>query len=100
MPCLRWRGWFRDRVYATVSGMRAGWPVEDAMANRTEVTNELIFETLKSIQATLSKLADDMHEVKERLGILEMQYASLSNRMDRMDLRIERIERRLGLIEA
>jgi predicted nucleic acid-binding Zn-ribbon protein len=80
--------------------MRAGWPVEHAMANRIEVTNELIFETLKSIQATLSKLADDMHEVKERLGILEMQYASLSNRMDRMDLRIERIERRLGLIEA
>ena len=67
---------------------------------RNEVTMELLFETLKSIQATLSKLADDMHEVKERLGILEMQYASLSNRMDRMDLRIERIERRLGLIEA
>jgi len=64
------------------------------------VTNELLFETLKSIQATLSKLFDDMHEVKEGLGILEMQYASLSNRMDRMDLRIERIERRLGLIEA
>jgi hypothetical protein len=29
-----------------------------------------------------------------------MQYASLSNRMDRMDLRIERIERRLGLVEV
>ncbi|MFN7598222.1 MAG: hypothetical protein ACK5PT_16075 [Cereibacter sp.] len=74
--------------------------MEDAMANRTEVTNEPIFKTLKSIQATLSKLVDDIHEVKERLGIIEMQYASLSNRMDRMDLRIERIERRLGLIEA
>ena len=65
-----------------------------------EVTNELLFETLKGIQATLSKIVDDMHEVKERLGILEMLYASLSNRMDRMDLRIERIERRLGPIEA
>jgi hypothetical protein len=29
-----------------------------------------------------------------------MQYASLSNRMDRMNLRIERIERRLGLVEV
>ena len=67
---------------------------------RAEVTNEQLFETLKGIQATLSKIGDDMHEVKERLGILEMQYASLSNRMDRMDLRIGRIERRLGLIEA
>ena len=67
---------------------------------RAEVTNELLPETLKGIQGTLSRLVDDMHEVKERLGILEMQYASLSNRLDRMDLRIERIERPLGLIEA
>jgi len=67
---------------------------------RAEVTNELLLEALKGIQGTLSRIVDDMHEVKERLGILEMQYASLSNRLDRMDLRIERIERPLGLIEA
>ena len=67
---------------------------------RADVTNELLLETLKCIQGTLSRFVDDMHEVKERLGILEMQYASLSNRLDRMDLRIERIERPLGLIEA
>jgi hypothetical protein len=67
---------------------------------RAEVTNELLLETLKAIQGTLMRLVDDIHEVKERLGILEMQYASLSNRMDRMDLRIERIERRLDLQEA
>jgi predicted nucleic acid-binding Zn-ribbon protein len=67
---------------------------------RAEVTNELIFETLKAIRGTLSRLVDDLHEVKARLGILEMQYASLSNRMDRIDLRVERIERRLGLIEV
>ena len=67
---------------------------------RAEVTNELLLETLKAIQGTLTRLVDDIHEVKERLGILEMQYASLSNRMDRMDLRIERIERRVGLVEV
>ena len=67
---------------------------------RAEVTNELLLETLKAIQGTLTRLVDDIHEVKERLGILEMQYASLSNRMDRMDLRIEWIERRLDLQEA
>ena len=67
---------------------------------RAEVTNELLLETLKAIQGTLTRLVDDIHEVKERLGILEMQYASLSKRMDRMDLRIERIERRLGLVEV
>lgn len=74
---------------------------------RAEVTNELLFETLKAIQRTLGRLVDDVHEIKERLGILETQvaglgaqYASLSNRMDRMDLRIERIERRLELAEV
>ena len=74
---------------------------------RAEITNELIFETLKAIQRTLSRHTDDLHEIKERLGILETQvaglaaqYASLSNRLDRMDLRIERIERRLDLQDA
>ena len=78
-----------------------------AADKRAEVTNELLFETLKAIQGTLLRLVDDMHEVKERLGILETQvaglagqYASLSNRLDRMDLRIERIERRLDLHDA
>jgi hypothetical protein len=62
------------------------------------VTMELLFEALKSIQSTLARHGEDLREIKERLGILEMQYASLSNRMDRMDLRIERIERRLDLV--
>ena len=64
------------------------------------VSNELLYETLKAIQATLVRQSDDLREIKERLGILEMQYASLSNRLDRMDLRIERIERRLDLHDA
>jgi predicted nucleic acid-binding Zn-ribbon protein len=74
---------------------------------RAEVTNELIYETLKVMQRSLARLVDDVHDIKERLGILETQvaalgsqYASLSNRLDRMDLRIERIERRLDLVET
>ena len=65
---------------------------------RAEVTNELIFETLKAIQVTLVRISDDMREVKERLGILEMQYASLSRRVDKIEERVERIERRLELV--
>jgi predicted nucleic acid-binding Zn-ribbon protein len=67
---------------------------------RGEVTNELLLETLKAVQSGVSRLHDDMREVKERLGILEMQYASLSNRFDRIDQRLERVERRLGLVEV
>ena len=67
---------------------------------RETVSNELLYETLKAIQATLVRVVDDIHEVKERLGILEMQYANLSTRLDRLDLRVERIERRLELATA
>jgi predicted nucleic acid-binding Zn-ribbon protein len=65
---------------------------------RGEVTNELIFETLKAIQGTLARHSEDLLEIKERLGTLEMQYASLSRRVDRLDQRVERIETRLDLV--
>ena len=65
---------------------------------RAEITNELLYETLKAIQATLVRHGDDLREIKERLGILEMQYASLSRRIDKIEERVERIERRLDLV--
>lgn len=65
---------------------------------RAEGTNELIFETLKAIQSTLARHGEDMLEIKERLGTLEMQYASLSRRVDRIEARLDRIERRLDLV--
>jgi hypothetical protein len=43
---------------------------------------------------------DDIREMKQRIGSLENQYAIMSNRLDRMDVRIERIERRLDLADA
>ena len=62
------------------------------------VSNELLYETLKAIQATLVRHGDDLREIKERLGILEMQYASLSRRVDKIEERVERIEHRLELV--
>lgn len=71
-----------------------------AAENRGEVTNELLFETLKSIQGTLSRHSDDLREIKGRMGILEAQYASLSNRIDRIDDRLVRVEKRLDIVDA
>lgn len=68
------------------------------VTKRTEVTNDLLFETLKSIQSMLVRQADDLREIKERLGILEMQYASLSRRVDKIEERLERVERRMDLV--
>ncbi|KIZ38809.1 MULTISPECIES: hypothetical protein [Rhodopseudomonas] len=62
--------------------------------------DSIVLEQLRHIGGALDGLRDDMREVKQRLGILESQYASISNRLDRMDLRIERIERRLDLTDA
>ena len=65
-----------------------------------KVTNELIYETLKRMQETLSLHSQYHLETKERLGFIEQQYASISRRIDRIDERLERVERRLDLVEA
>jgi predicted nuclease with TOPRIM domain len=63
-------------------------------------TESIVLEHLRHIRTAVDGLRDDMQEVKGRLGTLESQYASISNRVDRLDGRIDRIERRLELTEA
>jgi predicted nuclease with TOPRIM domain len=63
-------------------------------------TDNLVLEHLRSIRSTVERLSDDMQEVKGRLGILEQQYDIISNRFDRLDDRVLRIEKRLDLVEA
>lgn len=46
----------------------------------------------------LARHGDDMLDIKERLGTLEMQSASLSRRLDRIEARLDRIVRRLDLV--
>ena len=62
--------------------------------------DNVVLEHLRHIRSTVDGLRDDMREVKGRLGILESQYANLSNRLDRLDGRVERIEQRLNLADA
>tara|TARA_R110002020_G_scaffold10801_17_gene41043 strand:+ start:1339 stop:1545 length:207 start_codon:yes stop_codon:yes gene_type:complete len=64
------------------------------------VTNELIYETLKRMQDVLALHSQYHLKVKERLGLLEQQYASSSRRIDRIDERLEHVEKRLDLVEA
>ena len=63
-------------------------------------SDNIVLEHLRHIRAAVDDMRDDMREVKGRLGILESQYANLSNRLDRVDGRIERIEKRLNLTDA
>ncbi len=41
-----------------------------------------------------------MVEVKERLGLMQSQYASLSRRIDRLSGDMEQVKRVLNLVEA
>ena len=59
--------------------------------------DNIVLEHLRHIRGAVDGLRDDMREVKGRLGIIESQYANLSNRLDG---RVERIERRLNLTDA
>jgi hypothetical protein len=54
----------------------------------------------RRIRADLGQLKHGNLEVEARLGHPEGQYASISNRVDRIDTRLERIERRVDLVEA
>ena len=63
-------------------------------------TDNIVLEHLRAIRATLDRHSDDLLEIKGRLGILEQQYASISMRVDRIDERAFRIEKRLDLVEV
>ena len=65
----------------------------------TEPDN-IVLEHLRHIRGAIDDVGGDIREIKQRAGNLENQYANVSNRLDRMDLRIGRIERRLDLTDA
>ena len=60
----------------------------------------LVLEHLRHILGAIDDMREDIREVKQCIGALEHQYAGLSTRLDRMDYRIERIEKRLDLTDA
>ena len=64
----------------------------------TEVEN-IVVDHVRHIRGAVDGLRDDMREVKGRLGIGK-PICEISNRMDWLDSRIERIERRPELTEA
>jgi hypothetical protein len=53
---------------------------------------------LRRLDTKMDKLADDMIDVAQRPGHLEGQYASISRRVDSLDIRLERVERRLDIV--
>lgn len=52
----------------------------------TEVEN-IVLEHLGHIRGAVDSTREDIREIKGRPGILENQYAHMSNRIDRVDAR-------------
>jgi hypothetical protein len=66
----------------------------------SDTPQNLVLDLLRAIRGDIGELKADMIEVKERLGLIESQYASLSRRVDRIGGDVEMIKRRLNLVEA
>jgi len=62
------------------------------MANEIE---NLVLEHLRAIRADLAVVKDDVRPIKVRMTSLEENTAAMNRRLDSMDDRIERIEKRL-----
>ncbi len=73
----------------------------------TEETENLVLEMLRRIRASQERMELDVIDIKSRLtgveisvGQLTSQLATQSLRLDRIEERVARIERRLDLVDA
>ena len=73
----------------------------------TEQTESLILEILKRMQGDMADMKADVSDIKlrvtateEHLATMMMSIAGLNSRLDKLDGRVLRIERRLELTEA
>jgi archaellum component FlaC len=62
--------------------------------------DNLVLELLRRIDERLGRMEDDLHDLKVRVTALEEGQAGINRRLDRLDERVERIEKRLNLIEV
>jgi hypothetical protein len=60
----------------------------------------LVLDLLRAMRGDLGEIKTDLVERKQRVGLLEAQYASLSNRIDRIAGDVGLIKLRLDLVEA
>jgi hypothetical protein len=61
---------------------------------------DLVLARLREIRDMVGRVLEDTADLKLRAGMLEAGYASMSLRIDRIDSRLERLERRAGLLDA
>ncbi|HBC09420.1 MAG TPA: hypothetical protein DC046_17825 [Rhodospirillaceae bacterium] len=62
--------------------------------------DNIVLEHLRAIRSTLDTLVTGQRELTGRVGMMETQYANLSNRIDRIADDVSLIKRRLDLSDV
>ena len=55
---------------------------------------------LRRMDAKLDRVLEDVHDLKVRMSSVEEGLAGIHRRLDRLDVRVDRIERRFDLVDA
>jgi chaperonin cofactor prefoldin len=61
---------------------------------------ERVLTGQRRMESKLDRIVDDLADLKLRTTSTEEAVAGVNRRLDRLDLRVERIERRLDLVDA
>ena len=59
-----------------------------------------ILQLLRRMDAKINRMADDIRDLKARMTKLEEAFVGLQWRFDRLEIRVEPIERRLDLVDS
>jgi archaellum component FlaC len=60
----------------------------------------IVLVMLRKIDQRTERMADDLQDLKVRMTAVEEGLAGVNRRLDRLEVRVERIEKRLELSDA
>ena len=67
------------------------------MANEPD---SIVLAILRKIDQRTERMAEDLHDLKMRVPSVEEGLAGVNRRLDRLETRVERIEKRLELTDV
>ena len=65
-----------------------------------EQPDNIMLAILRKIDQRTERMAEDIHDLKVRMTSVEEGLAGVNRRLDRLDTRVERIEKRLELSDV
>jgi archaellum component FlaC len=62
--------------------------------------DNIVLAILRKIDQRTERMAEDLHDLKTRVTAVEEGLAGVHRRLDRLEVRVERIEKRLELSDV